>query len=496
MRRTTETTWPADDGHPRKWTVLTVLAGVAFMAQLDLFIVNVAVPAMGRSFSGASLSDLSWVLNAYAIVFGALLVPAGRLADHYGRRRFLLGGVLVFTGGSVLCALAPSLGVLIAGRMVQAVGAATIVPTSLGLLLPVFPRRQHNLVVGAWAGVAAVAATSGAPLGGLLVTLDWRWIFLVNLPLGLFTVALGYRVLPEVRAHAGARLPDPVSTVSLLAAVSLLILATVQGPQWGWGSPAVLGLFAVALAAAAVTARRALTQPHAVIEAGLFASYEFTTASLTLFLFFVAFAVFLLITVLFLQDLWHYSALRAGLAIVPGPLVSAAFAVNSGRIVGRFGRTSPVIAGATTVAAAALFWLLAAPAHPDYVSGFLPGLILGGAGSGLSQAPLFAAASTLPGHRATTGSAVLNMARQVGSAAGVAGLVALMAGQHPDQLARFQRGWVLMLVAAVGAAGLVVARRAWATSRTERSGEGVRGQHVSERSEVALAGGPARGARV
>src|ERR1700733_10003019 len=121
--QTTGDTWAPEDGHPRKWTVLAVLVSVAFMAQLDLFIVNVAVPAMGRSFSGATLSDLSWVLNAYAIVFGALLVPAGRLADHYGRRRFLLGGVVVFTAGSVVCAIAPSLDVLVLGRLFQAVGA-------------------------------------------------------------------------------------------------------------------------------------------------------------------------------------------------------------------------------------------------------------------------------------------------------------------------------------------------------------------------------------
>jgi MFS family permease len=399
-------------------------------------------------------------------VFGALLVPAGRLADHFGRRRFLLVGVTVFTGASVLCALAPSLQLLVVGRMIQAAGAAAIVPTSLGLLLPVFPARQHNLVVGAWAGVAAVAASSGAPLGGLLVAVDWRWIFIVNLPIGLFTVLLGRRVLPEVRAGAGARLPDVISMGSLLAAVTFVIVGTVQGPQWGWGSAAVVGLFAAAILAAAITVRRAFTQPHAVVEASLFESYEFTSAAVGLFLFFIAFAVFLLVTVLFLQDLWHYSALRSGLAIAPGPLTAAVFAVNSGRIVGRFGRTWPAVAGALSIVAASLFWLVATPAHPDYLTGFLPGLILGGAGAGLTQAPLFAAASTLPGHRATTGSAVLNMARQVGSAVGVAALVAVLASEHPGRLSLFHRGWLLELAAAGGAAGWLAIRRARLAGRT------------------------------
>jgi MFS family permease len=134
----------AEAGHPRKWLVLAVLAAVAFMAQLDLFIVNIAVPAMSRSFGGAGLGGLSWVLNAYAIVFAALLVPAGRLADHFGRRRFLLAGIVVFTMASVLCAVAPTLPDLVAGRVVQAIGAAAIVPASLGLLLPAFPRGKHK----------------------------------------------------------------------------------------------------------------------------------------------------------------------------------------------------------------------------------------------------------------------------------------------------------------------------------------------------------------
>ncbi|HEX4256176.1 MAG TPA: MFS transporter, partial [Streptosporangiaceae bacterium] len=149
----------ADRGHPNRWRILAVLAAVAFMAQLDLFIVNIAVPAIGQSFGG-SLTGLSWVLNAYAIVFAALLVPAGRLADHFGRRRFLLAGVTVFTLASAACAAAPSLPVLVGARAVQAVGAALIVPTSLGLLYPSFPKRQHATVVGIWAGVAAVAGSS------------------------------------------------------------------------------------------------------------------------------------------------------------------------------------------------------------------------------------------------------------------------------------------------------------------------------------------------
>jgi EmrB/QacA subfamily drug resistance transporter len=459
---------PAADGTAgpdRKWWVLAVLASVAFMAQLDLFIVNIALPAMTASFRGAGLGDLSWVLNAYAIVFAALLVPAGRLADHFGRRRFLLTGVVVFSLASALCALAPTLAVLVAGRVVQAAGAALIVPASLGLLLPAFPRRQHTLVVGIWAGVAAVAASAGPPVGGLLIELSWRWIFLINLPIGILALIGGLRFLPEVRAERGARLPDPMSAAALLAAVTLLVLGTIQGPSWGWASPATLGTFAAGAIAAAVTVRRTLRHPHALIEATLFRSREFTAAAIALFLFFVAFSTFLLVTVLFLQDEWGYSALRTGLAIVPGPATAAVFAFSSGRIAGRFGRTVPALAGTLAIAGAAFFWLFAAPARPSYLAFFLPGMILGGIGAGLTQAPLFAAASTLPPHRATTGSAVLTMARQIGSAIGVAVLVALLAASHPHSLALFQRGWILQAGAALAAAAAIAIMRPRARAR-------------------------------
>src|ERR1700760_1822631 len=415
----------ADQGHPKRWRILAVLGAVAFMAQLDLFIVNIAVPAIGRSFGG-SLTGLSWVLNAYAIVFAALLVPAGRLADHFGRRRFLLVGVTVFTLASAACAAAPSLGVLVAARALQAVGAALIVPTSLGLLYPSFPKRQHATVVGIWAGVAAVAGSSGPPVGGLLVELSWRWIFLINVPIGVATLVAGWGLLPEVRAEKGARLPDGVSAVLLLASVSLLVLATVEGPDWGWSSARFIGLMAIAVAAIALTVTRTIRHPPAPIEKSVFTSRPFTFATIALFLFFVGFAIFLLNGTLFLQDEWHYSAVRAGLAIMPGPVTAAVFAVNAGRRPRRFGRVWPAVTGSACMAIAAIIWLTLTTARPSYVTEILPGMIVGGVSAGLTQAPLVAAARPPPPDRATTGSAVLNMARQVGSAVGVAVVVVVV----------------------------------------------------------------------
>lgn len=452
----------AADGHPARWWIMAVLGAVAFMAQLDLFIVNVALPVIGRSYAGSSLSGLSWVLNAYAIVFAALLVPAGRLADHFGRRRFLLVGVAVFTLASAACAVAPSLGTLVAARAVQAVGASLIVPTSLGLLYPAFPKRQHAMVVGIWAGVAAVAGTAGPPVGGLLVGVSWRWIFLINVPIGVVTLLGGLRVLPEVRAVAGSRLPDWLSALLVLASVSLLVLGTVQGPDWGWGSPLTVALLAVAVAVIAATVLRTVRHPHALIERDLFRSGPFTGASVALFVFFIGFAIFLLSVVLFLQDEWHYSVVRSGLAIAPGPATAAVFAVNAGRIQARFGRLVPALTGTLFMAVAAGYWMLFTTTAPDYAAGFLPGLFAGGVSAGLTQAPLLAAAGTLPPDRATTGSAVLNMARQVGSAVGVAVVVVILGAAAAHTVTQFHHVW-----AAEATAGLVAAAAVAVTARRE-----------------------------
>jgi EmrB/QacA subfamily drug resistance transporter len=438
----------------RRTFVLLTLCAVAFMAQLDLFIVNVALPSIGHSFSGQGLGALSWVLNAYAIVFAAFLVPAGRLADHFGRRRFLLAGVVVFAVASGLCAIAPSLVVLVIARALQAVGAAMIVPASLGLLLAAFPKRLHGTVVGIWAGVAAVAGSSGPPVGGLLVEANWRWVFVINVPIGIATLIAGLLVLPEVKAHAGARLPDPVSTFTVLAAITLLTLATVQGASWGWGGGPEIAVYIGLLLAVAITLRRTFTHHSPLVEPALFRSREFTAASIALLLFFITFAAWLLGTVLFFTDVWHYSTLRAGLAVMPGPVVAAVFALTNGRISALVGRRTLAVAGPLFFAAAAVLWALAATVRPDYWSVFFPGLVLAGVSSGLSQAPLFAATSSLDAHRAATGSAVLNMARQVGSALGVALLVAIYASPDPSGLAAFRRGWIFMAVA-VAAASLV-----------------------------------------
>src|SRR3954469_22724782 len=201
----------------RRGRVAAIVSVGVFVASLDLFIVNIAFPDLQRDFAGTSLASLSWVLNAYAIVFAALLVPAGRWADRVGRKRAFLGGLALFTGGSAACAAAPSVGVLVGARVVQAAGAALLMPASLGLLLPEFPAEKRGLALGLWAAVGGTAAAAGPVIGGLLVELSWRWVFLVNIPIGIAAIVAGARVLREIREE-GAERPDIVGAALLTAA--------------------------------------------------------------------------------------------------------------------------------------------------------------------------------------------------------------------------------------------------------------------------------------
>src|SRR5438067_875596 len=244
--------------------VLVVCSLAAFMAFLDATIVNVAFPSIQRSFPHVARSWLSWVLNAYNIVFAALLVPAGQLADLVGRRRVLLFGLLVFTLASFLCAVAPSAETLVGLRILQALGAALLVPTSLGLLLGELPLEKRIGGIAMLGASAAVAAAVGPSLGGLLVhASNWRLVFLVNVPLGTVTLLLGRRVLREQRDVEHGRVPDVIAIALLTGTVTLVALGLTQGPSWGWGDARVISSFAGAMLLLAALGWRSRTRPWA-----------------------------------------------------------------------------------------------------------------------------------------------------------------------------------------------------------------------------------------
>ena len=437
------------------WGAFGVLAIAVFLAILDLFIVNIAFPAIRSSFPSASLSDLSWILSAYAIVFAAVLVPAGKLGDIVGRKRVFLAGLLLFLAGSALCAAAPSLGFLIGARVLQAVGGAALTPTSLGLMLPLFPSRMHAVVIGLWAAMAGVGAAAGPVLGGLLVEASWRWIFLINLPLGLFAAVRTAQIIPEARDPEHGRFPDLLGSLLLTVAIGSLTLGLVKGPDWSWDARS-LGAFAVSAVSLALFVLRSARHPAPVIEFSLLRPPAFALSTLSALLFFAAFAVLLLANVLFLTDVWHYSVTRAGFAFFLGPLTAAIVAGLAGRLGERYGSARVGALGGIVFALASLWFLTVLGDQPHYLSRYLPGLLLGGAGVGLIL-PAFTtlAASTLPEARLSTGIGVQTAFRQIGAALGLAAFVAIVGGASLASKSDYDGPWLFMAIAAASA-GLIL----------------------------------------
>jgi EmrB/QacA subfamily drug resistance transporter len=446
----------------RRWQVLLVTAVAVFMSFLDVTIVNIAFPDIRSSFPAASLSRLSWILNAYAIVFAAALVPAGRLADRFGRRRFFFLGVFVFLAASVVCGAAGSVDVLIGARAVQALGGAMLVPASLGLLLPEFPLERRATATALWGATGAVAAAAGPSLGGLLVDWQgWRAVFFVNLVIGLPALLPARRLLLESR-EPQTRFPDALGAGLLAVGVGALALAIVQGPDWGWSSARVLGSFFGSAVLLGVFVWRSARHPAPVIELSLFRVRSFAVANVGGFVCALGFYALLLCNVLFLTGLWHYSILRAGVALTPGPLMAALTAPIGGRLSDRFGQRVVAVPGSLLFGAGALLFALNTGTEPSYAADFLPANLLGGAGIGLTFAAFGSAAvAELPPGRYATGGAISNCTRQIGGVVGISTLIVVIGTPSPEEaLHAFHSAWALIaLTGAVAAlAGLALGR--------------------------------------
>lgn len=479
MALTTQPVGTADFAEPavgrRAATIVAVLALAPFMSSLDLFIVNLAFPAIGRDYPGTGLGPLSWILNGYTIVFAAVLIPFGRWADRVGRRRIFVAGLAGFTLGSLLCGVAPGVGALIAARVVQAIGAGAMVPASLSLLLAEIPPARRGTAIGSWSALGALGAALGPVIGGGLVEVGWRWVFWVNLPMGVLGVLAAHRVLRESRDAARPRRPDLFGAALLAAAVGLVAWALVEAPGWAW--PETIGVLVLAVIVAGAVVRRSTRHPAPVVELDLLRSRTFSGAVLASILYYTGFGAFVLNSVEFLTGVWHYSAVRAGLAIAPGPLMVLPFARIIGpRLIARLGSAGLVaVLGCGVNAVAQVVWYLSLRSDPSYLVSLLPAQLIGGAGVGLTIPSLIGAGSAgLPSARFGTGSGVLNMARQIGTVLGVAGLVAVLGGGG-DPLTVFRHGVLLIVcffvAAGVVAALLLVSRRSvrWSPTRGRRT---------------------------
>jgi len=434
--------------------VTTVLVGSAFLSGVDLFIVNVAFDQIGRDFETASISELSWILSAYAVVFAALLVPMGRLADRYGQKRAFVWGLVLFVAASLACGFAPGVWWLVVARGTQAVGAAAMTPSSLGLLLAGVAPAKRAAAARLWATTTALAAALGPALGGGLVQLSWQWAFWINLPIGLLLVVGALRHVPDVRLNIGAPRPDLVGALMLAVAVGALVLGLVQGNDWGWTSARVVGAFAVALLTAGAFARRSVRHPSPVIDPALLAVPAFRWANVATLIFNSAFGAALLGAILWLQQAWDYGALRTGLAIALGPLMVPVTSAVATRLLPNAKPGVMIAAGSLLFAGSATWQGWALSTTPDFVGSFLPAWVLAGIGVGLAMPNLLAAATaTLPPEQASTGGGVVSMARQLGLVVGVSVLVTIVDG--PVSEVAFTTAWygvaISMLLAAAAA---------------------------------------------
>jgi EmrB/QacA subfamily drug resistance transporter len=434
-----------------------VLCTAAFMAMLDVFVVNVAFTDIGDDFAGSSLSDLSWVLNSYTIVYAALLIPAGRLADRHGRKTGFLLGLVVFTLASAACAAAPSLEWLVAFRVLQAAGAAALTPTSLGLLLTVLPPERRAGAVKMWATTSSFAGALGPVVGGALVQLSWQWVFLINLPIGILAFVAALRLLPESRDDSATGMPDLLGGVVLAVALGAVALGLVKGDEWSWDGALTVSAFAVAILGLAFFVVRNLRHPAPVIDPVLFRVPTFAWANVTALLFCTAFGAVFPSVVLWLQNIAGFSAIGTGFAILPGPLMVPVFAVVGQRLVQRIPVGVLIALGNLLFCAGAVMLSISASTDVHYATQILPGWIVIGIGIGLALPAMLAAATTgLPPAQVVTGSAVVNTSRQLGYVLGVAILVAVIgtidaSADHARTV--FQHGWwFIALTAALSAA--------------------------------------------
>jgi EmrB/QacA subfamily drug resistance transporter len=413
-----------------RWFALIVLCCGTLMIVLDTTIVNVALPSI-RTDLGFTETSLAWVVNAYLLTFGGFLLLGGRLGDLFGHRRLFLGGISLFTLASLVCGLSTSQGLLIGARAVQGLGGAVVSAVGLSLTMTLFTEQSERAkAMGVFGFVAAGGGSIGVLLGGVLTdVLDWHWIFLVNIPIGVAVVLLSLRLLPSGSAAAGTRL-DLAGAVTITSALMLAVYAIVNGNQAGWTSAQTLGLLGGALAVLGVFVAIESRVAAPLMPLRLFRRPNIRISNVTAVLWAAAMFAWFFLSALYLQLVLGYSPLQVGLAFLPANLIMGAFSIGlSAKLVMRFGIRRPLFVG-LLLAAAGLALFVRAPVHGSFALDVLPSMILLGFGAGIAFNPmLLAAMSDVAPEEAGLASGLVNTAFMMGGALGLAVLASLAASR-------------------------------------------------------------------
>lgn len=450
----------------RAWLVLAATSLANFLVGLDTSIASVAFPALKAAFPSASTADLSWVLTFYSVALAGFLIVAGRMADRIGRLRVFNIGMFLFVVASIGVAIAPTVSIIIAMRGVQGFAAALMTPASLGLVVAAWPIERRTTAVAAWSSVLALASSIGPLLGGFIIEYaSWRWAFLVNVPIGIFALAWGRKILTETERDEDAASPDLLGSVLTIVATSSLLLAIVQGPEWGWTSLPLVALVGFVVVTIVALVRHTMSHTDPIMPPVLFSIPTFRIASIAIFLFSLGFLSTFVALMLFLTGVWGYSAFEAGFAITGLPVMAAITANVAGRLAERLGFMATIVPGCAVFACGALWmWAFMGP-QPDPIFALFPATIMMGIGIGAAPAILNGAgvAAVEPTYFSVAG-AVSQTARQLGTAIGVAILVVII-GNPVDltsSLAAFDRAFLYLAfvtgLAGVTAVGLRSAR--------------------------------------
>lgn len=426
------------------WPVFWVASIAAFLVSLDTTMLFAAFDPLRHAFADATTAELSWVLNAYTVVYATMLIPAGGLADTHGRKRiFLIGGAL-FLAASAACGLAGHVGGLIAARVLQAVGAALLTPASLSIVLAAFPQGRRAVVVSLWGAVGGLAAAVGPSAGSFVIEhFGWPWAFFINLPLGGLALWRGASLLSESARSSERRRVDGVGMALLMLAVGAVTLAIVESDNPDWSRLDLVMLASIGLLAAGAFVAWARRAPAPLVDLALFRHRSYRYVNLATLAFGTAFSMMFLSLFFYMMNIWHFSLPQAGLAVTPGPLLVMPTAIVTGRLATRLGHRRFLVGGSLLYAGSSLWFLLVPGTEPQYLSHWLPGLMMSGVAVGLVLPSLSAAAvSRLPVAHYAVGSAVNQATRQIGSVLGVALTVALL-GHAGLQRADFDALYVL-----------------------------------------------------
>jgi EmrB/QacA subfamily drug resistance transporter len=468
---------PSGIGRGRRLLVLGICSMSLLIVGLDLTIVNVALPSIHRDLR-SSVSGLQWTVDAYTLVIASAMMLAGSTADRVGRRRIFQVGLVAFSLGSLACGLAPSLGFLVAARVVQGIGAAMLNPVAMSIIRNTFTDpRERAQAIGVWNAVFGLSLALGPVLGGVLIqTVSWRAVFFVNIPIGVAAILLTVRYVPESHAERHRR-PDPVAQLLVIAGLGALTFAIIEGPRAGWASAQTLGVFTFALACLMVLVPYELRRPEPLLEMRFFASVPFSGASAIAVLAFTGLGGFMFMNTLYLQDVRLLSPFHAGLCTLPMAAMIIGCSPAAGRLVERRGARLPMLTAAGAMLAGALMLTQVTPGTA--LTYLLGSFALYGLAEAMINPPITDAAITgMPPAQAGVASAIASTSRQTGMTLGVAVMGAVSGASTAAAIgkgfasATHPGWWITAALAVIIIVLTLLATSRWAISTAHRTAAG------------------------